>query len=74
MIKESLYEEAGQVYDQLMGMRLAHQARSAEQGRTPNNELETAELTHLEETLLRQALSQMGNLQKKISFDFLGSA
>jgi signal-transduction protein with cAMP-binding, CBS, and nucleotidyltransferase domain/predicted metal-dependent phosphoesterase TrpH len=74
MIKESLYEEAGQVYDQLMGMRLAHQARCAEQGRAPNNELETADLTHLEETLLRQALSQMGNLQKKISFDFLGSA
>jgi len=74
MIKESLFEEAGQVYDQLMGLRLAHQARCAEKGRPPDNELETAELTQLEETLLRQAFSQMGNLQKKISFDFLGSA
>jgi len=74
VIRPSLHEEAGQVYDQLMGLRLAHQAHRVEQGLPPDNELETAKLTHLEDTLLRQALSQMGNLQKKISFDFLGSA
>jgi len=74
MIKKSLFEEIGQVYDQLMGLRLAHQARRAEQNRPPDNDLETAELTQLEETLLRQAFSQISGLQKKISFDFLGSA
>ena len=71
MIKESLFEEAGQVYDQLMGLRLAHQARCAEQGRPPDNELETAELTNLEEALLRQAFSQMGNLQKNSLHDLI---
>jgi signal-transduction protein with cAMP-binding, CBS, and nucleotidyltransferase domain/predicted metal-dependent phosphoesterase TrpH len=74
MIKASLFEEAGQVYDHLMGLRLAHQARRAAEGRPPDNDLEAPELTHLDETLLRQALAHMAGLQKKISFDFLGSA
>ncbi|MBS1226574.1 MAG: hypothetical protein H6R32_508, partial [Candidatus Aminicenantes bacterium] len=31
-------------------------------------------LTHIEVTLLKQAFAQIAEIQKKVSFDFLGSA
>jgi signal-transduction protein with cAMP-binding, CBS, and nucleotidyltransferase domain/predicted metal-dependent phosphoesterase TrpH/PAS domain-containing protein len=73
-IRETLHDEAVKVYDYLMELRLAHQAQALDRGAAPGNDIDPRELTHLEETLLKQAFAQIANIQKKISFDFLGSA
>ncbi len=74
VLKPALHDEAVQVYDYLTQLRFGHQARTADRGETPDNDLDLREITHLDETLLKQAFSQIAGIQKKISFDFLGSA
>ena len=73
-LRETLHDEAIKVYDYLMEIRLAHQVRELDRGAVPGNDIDPSELTHLEETLLKQAFAQISNIQKKISYDFLGSA
>ncbi len=73
-IKRSLHEDAVRVYDFLMQLRLGHQAGRIGQGLEPDNNLDPRTLTPLEETLLKQSFAQISNIQKKISYDFLGSA
>ncbi len=73
-LRETLHDEAVKVYDYLMELRLARQVRALDRGAAPGNDIDPRELTHLEETLLKQAFAQIANIQKKISFDFLGSA
>jgi CBS domain-containing protein len=73
-LRESLHDEAVKVYDYLMQIRLAHQVRAIDRGEDPGNDIDPRELTHIEEALLKQAFSQIAGIQKKISFDFLGSA
>ena len=53
-----------------MELRLAHQVRALDRGASPGNDIDPGALTHLEETLLKQAFTQISNIQKKISFDF----
>jgi PAS domain S-box-containing protein len=73
-LRESLHDEAVKVYDYLMQIRLAHQVRAIDRDENPGNDIDPRELTHIEEALLKQAFSQIAGIQKKISFDFLGSA
>ncbi|MBN1938402.1 MAG: cache domain-containing protein [Candidatus Aminicenantes bacterium] len=73
-IKRSLHEDAVRVYDFLMQLRLDHQAALIGQGLEPDNNLDPRTLTPMEETLLKQSFAQISNIQKKISYDFLGSA
>lgn len=73
-LRESLHDEAAKVYDYLMQLRLARQARALDRNEAPGNDIDPSELTHIEETLLKQAFAQIANIQKKISFDFLGAA
>jgi signal-transduction protein with cAMP-binding, CBS, and nucleotidyltransferase domain/predicted metal-dependent phosphoesterase TrpH len=74
VLREELHDEAVAVYDLLMRMRLAHQIRALDGGEAPNNDIDPKELTHIEGSLLKQAFAQIGNIQKKLSFDFLGTA
>ncbi len=74
VIRESLHDEAVKVYDYLMQLRLAHQVRALDRGAAPGNDIEPRQLTHIEESLFKQAFAQIGNIQKKLSFDFLGTA
>ncbi|MBN2207483.1 MAG: cache domain-containing protein [Candidatus Aminicenantes bacterium] len=73
-VRETLHGEAVKVYDYLMEQRLAHQVRALDRDAAPGNDIDPRELTHLEETLLKQAFALIANIQKKISFDFLGQA
>jgi CBS domain-containing protein len=73
-IREGLHDEAVKVYDYLMQLRLAHQVRALDRDKVPDNDIDPKELAHIEETLLKQAFAQIANIQKKVSFDFLGSA
>ncbi len=73
-LRESLHDEAVKVYDYLMQLRLAHQVRAIDRDASPGNDIDPRELTHIEVTLLKQAFAQIADIQKKISFDFLGAA
>jgi len=74
VLRESFHDEAVKVYDYLMQLRLAHQIRAIDGGEAPGNDIEPRALTHIEESLLKQAFAQIGAIQKKVSFDFLGTA
>jgi len=74
VLRESLHDESVKVYDYLMQLRLANQVRALDNEAAPGNDIEPRELTHIDESLLKQAFAQIGNIQKKISFDFLGTA
>ncbi len=72
MLRESLHDEALQVYDCLMQLRLEHQADALAHGLPAGNAINLKTLTHMKETLLREAFAQIAHIQRKISFDFLG--
>ena len=73
-LRKPLHDEVVSVYDYLMQMRLSHQVRMTDQGKCPDNAIAPKNLTHMEESLLKQAFAQIVNIQKKISYDFLGAA
>jgi PAS domain S-box-containing protein len=73
-LKTALHDETLKAYDYVMQLRLAFQARAAERGQAPTNEIDPKELTNLEESFLKQAFVQFSDINKKISYDFLGSA
>ena len=73
-LRESLHDEAVKVYDYLMQLRLASQVKAIDREEGPGNDIDPRELTHIEVTLLKQAFAQIAEIQKKVSFDFLGSA
>lgn len=68
MMRPSLYEELAEVYDCLMQLRLRHQIAGG------GNCIDPKSLTHMEETALKEAFVQIAAWQKKVSYDFLGSA
>jgi PAS domain S-box-containing protein len=72
-LKPSLHGEAVQIYDCLMRLRLNHHAEAAGRDAIPQNSINPKSLTHMEETLLKEAFAQINNIQKKISYDFFGS-
>jgi PAS domain S-box-containing protein len=72
-LKGTLPDETMKAYDYVMQLRLAWQGRAAERGLAPTNEIDPKELAHLEEGFLKQAFVQIAAIQKKISYDFLGS-
>jgi signal-transduction protein with cAMP-binding, CBS, and nucleotidyltransferase domain/predicted metal-dependent phosphoesterase TrpH/PAS domain-containing protein len=74
VLRESFHDEAIKVYGYLMQLRLAHQVQALDRNETPGNDIEPRGLTHIDESLLKQAFAQIGTIQKKVSFDFLGTA
>jgi signal-transduction protein with cAMP-binding, CBS, and nucleotidyltransferase domain/predicted metal-dependent phosphoesterase TrpH len=73
-LREGLHDEAVKVYDYLMQLRLAHQVKAIDRDESPGNDIDPRGLTHIEVSLLKQAFAQIADIQKKISYDFLGSA
>ena len=73
-LKEALHDETVKAYEYVTQLRLSFQGRAVERGQAPGNEIDPKELTQLEENFLKRAFTQFADLQKKISYDFLGSA
>jgi CBS domain-containing protein len=73
-LRRPLHDDAVRVYDFLMQLRLGHQAGLIGRGLEPDNNIDPRTVTPLEETLLKQSFAHISNIQKKVSFDFLGSA
>lgn len=67
------FEELSQAYDFAVAFRLKHQAELLAAGGAADNIVDLKMLTHVEESLLKQAFAQMSLLQKKVGFDFLGA-
>jgi CBS domain-containing protein len=65
-------DEITAAFDFLMKLRLQRQLNAAQAGIPLDNNLQTAKIGYLEDTLLQQAFAQISAVQKKITYDFLG--
>lgn len=74
ILTRSSYEEIIKVYDYLMQIRFSHQAQALNENRKPDNLVNPKTLTDIEQSLLKNTFSQVGNFQKKLSYDFTGTA
>ncbi|MGD9126359.1 MAG: cache domain-containing protein [Planctomycetia bacterium] len=72
ILSEISHDEMVQSYEFLMNLRLRHQVKALQADRPPDNSINPKSLTHLEEVTLRESLSQIATIQKRISYDFLG--
>ncbi|MEN8152802.1 MAG: DUF294 nucleotidyltransferase-like domain-containing protein [Acidobacteriota bacterium] len=71
---ESSGREFQEIFDFLMKVRLKHQVKNIEDNRKPDNNIDPGELTEAELHMLKYIFSTINVFQKKISFDFTGSA
>ncbi len=65
-------DEIAAAYDFLTRLRLQQQARAIHEGRTPDNLVEVRRLSYADRNLLRQSISTIRVLQRRIAYDFLG--
>ncbi len=73
-LTDSSFREMEEVYDYLMRTRFKHQVEAIKNNTKPDNDINPKELTELEQHMLKYVFSQISNFQKKLSFDFTGSA
>jgi CBS domain-containing protein len=59
-------------YEVVMALRLRRQATALLENRKPSNLIHPDECTSAEEASIKRLLSTVGELRKKISYDFLG--
>jgi CBS domain-containing protein len=74
VIKKSFYDEILQAYSFLMEIRLRNQSQALAENSKPDNLLDLKLASPMEELLLKESLSVISTIRKKISFDFLGQA
>jgi CBS domain-containing protein len=67
-------DDIAAAYDVLMRLRLQRQLATWQAGQPLDNVIQPRQLKHADEALLRQAFSQIAAVQKKIGYDFFGSA
>ncbi|MCP5107563.1 MAG: PAS domain S-box protein, partial [bacterium] len=74
ILTKAAYQEMVKVYDYLMQMRFKHQAAALNENREPDNFINPKLLTDIEHTILKNTFSQINNFQKRLSYDFTGTA
>lgn len=74
VINRSSHDEIIKVYDYLMQIRFKHQAGALNENRNPDNLINPKTLTDIEQSLLKNTFSQINNFQKRLSYDFTGTA
>ncbi len=74
VINDPLAREMEEVYDFLMRTRFRHQVEAIKKDLEPDNNINPKELTDAELHMLKYIFSQINNFQKKLSYDFTGSA
>lgn len=72
VLTSSSRDEITLAFEFLMKLRLQQHVQAAQAGVSMENNLNVAKISHLEDTLLQQAFTQISAVQKKITFDFLG--
>ncbi len=66
VISHELYTETREAYEFQMQLRLVHQMRMLEEGKTPDNYINPADLTDIEKQTLKEAFSVINRLQSVI--------
>jgi len=74
VIARASRDEMVECYNYLMMLRLQHQVRDLEENKKPDNFINPKKLTQIEQHMLKKIFSQIGNFQKKMSYDFTGIA
>ncbi|MFP4579168.1 MAG: DUF294 nucleotidyltransferase-like domain-containing protein [Candidatus Sumerlaeia bacterium] len=74
ILRQDNYRDTLAAYSFLMQLRLKHQAELIADEKQPDNFINPKVLSHLDASTIKQAFSQIGLVQKKISYDFLGGA
>ena len=72
VLRDDMHRELVQVHSHLMQLRLRQQVQSLRAGQPPENAIDVRSLTHFETALLKQSLSQIATMQRKVSSDYLG--
>jgi signal-transduction protein with cAMP-binding, CBS, and nucleotidyltransferase domain/PAS domain-containing protein len=67
---KALYEDLVLSYNYLMQLRFRFQSKDFMQNKEPGNIVDLNQLTHIEMATLKKILTEIGNLQTKINFDF----
>ncbi len=74
ILTEENYRAMHQAYSHLMQLRYRHQVQMLKAGRTPNNSIDPRALTQIEIGILKNTFSQISAIQKKVSYEFRGTA
>jgi PAS domain S-box-containing protein len=72
-LREDNHKVLVQAYNYMMEMRYKHQTMRINDGHSPDNSINPKKLTEIELGMIKEAFSQINMIQKKVSFDFLGS-
>ncbi|TVR68000.1 MAG: PAS domain S-box protein [Spirochaetaceae bacterium] len=74
VLKEESFRGTLQAYDYLMRLRYRHQVGLIREGKEPNNLVDPRALTQIESGTVKNTLSRIHAIQKKVSYDFRGTA
>ncbi len=67
------YEELERAYSLLMQLRLSRQVKSIlDEDAAPSNYINPEEITHIEQTMLKEAFRRIEKFQSKMEFEFTG--
>ena len=69
-ISSELYSETVEAYEFLMQLRLIHQLHMMEEGMTPNNYINPADLTDIEKQTLKEAFEVIRKIQASVNQQF----
>lgn len=72
-IKRALHDEAVGAYTHLMQLRMRRQVLGVVSDGRFTNDIDPQSLTQIEATVLKQAMHQVGNIQRQIQQDFIAS-
>ena len=74
IILPSSRDEIITAYDFLMQLRLQNQLAAIQAGKSPSNIIHPGKLGYIQQEMLKQAFAQISIIQKRVGFDFPGSA
>ncbi len=74
VVVQSSRDDITTCYDVIMRLRLQRQLDALKAGQPFDNTIHPRQLRHVDEMLLRQAFSLIAAVQKKINYDFFGTA
>jgi PAS domain S-box-containing protein len=74
VLHEESYRDVYQAYSHLMQLRYRHQIDMHRLGLPPDNSIDTRSLSQIEIGMLKLTFSQISMIQKKVSFEFRGTA
>ena len=74
IIAGQTYHELEQAYNVLMQIRFKHQTTALAKNLSPNNFINPANLTQIEQKTMKNTFTQITGIQKKLSYEFTGEA